>query len=82
MRQELRSFHKNTITIAPKAVEEVYRWACRLTSEQGLEEYLWTSETRALAQRLQVSKGNMIAVTVLQRSGSNSESQVRIPHPP
>ena len=55
--------------------QKVYEWACRLTTEQGEEEFFWTPETKALVFRLKHTKGNMIAVIGLQGSGKTALRQ-------
>jgi GTPase SAR1 family protein len=55
--------------------KNVYQWACRLTTEQKEEEYLWTPETAALFNRLSTTSGNMIAVIGLQGSGKTALKQ-------
>jgi len=63
------------ISVEEESISKIYQWACRLTAEQSEEQYFWTEETNALLHRLQVSKGNMIAVLGLQGSGKTALRQ-------
>ena len=58
-----------------QSLDKIYQWSCRLSTEQGEEEYFWTEETLALLNRLKTSKGNMIAVIGLQGVGKTALRQ-------
>jgi hypothetical protein len=66
----------NSITVdSGKNFQKLYQWCVRLSTEQGEENFVWTSETLQLAQRLITTKGNLIAVVGLQGSGKTALRQ-------
>jgi len=65
-------------TISPATVqkfEKLYQWCVRLSTEQGEEDYVWTWDAVQLANRLLLTKGNLIAVIGLQGSGKTALRQ-------
>jgi hypothetical protein len=72
LQEGLEEMKQNDNTITHESSTKVYQWACRLTSEQGMDDYLWTPEADALRKRLETSKGDLIAVTGLQGSGKTA----------
>jgi hypothetical protein len=66
----------NSITVdSGKNFQKLYQWCVRLSTEQGEESYVWTNETLQLANRLLMTKGNLIAVVGLQGSGKSALRQ-------
>jgi len=57
-----------------KGIDEMYQWACLLTTEQKGEEdeYYWTPETHSLFIRLLKTQGNLIALIGLQGTGKTA----------
>jgi energy-coupling factor transporter ATP-binding protein EcfA2 len=68
----------NTITQTQDAkykVRDAYAWATKLAAEQGEDEYEFTPETKALLERLNSQRGQLIAVIGLQGSGKTALRQ-------
>jgi hypothetical protein len=76
------SQHAVSNTITPvyaknQNAQQIYQWACMLTTEQkeDSKNYFWIPEAKALLRRLESTTGNMIAVIGLQGSGKTALKQ-------